>query len=172
MQPMQQHDKKWVTFTYHGPSVCKVTNLFNRTNLKIAFHPTNTVYQQLSQKPNNIKASGICQLKCNTCKHAYIGQSGRPITTWYKEHLCYIKNNIPTSAYAAHVLNNRHKFDSTEELLKLLKPCTKGMRMNCSESLFMHIHYEHNILISEQQITDTNPLFDLAYIPRDLQHIP
>jgi len=35
--------------------------------------------------------------------------------------------------------------------------------MNCSESLFMHIHYEHNILISEQQITDTNPLFDLAY---------
>jgi hypothetical protein len=27
-------------------------------------------------------------------------------------------------------------------------------------------------LISEQQVNDTNPLFDLAYIPRDLQHIP
>jgi hypothetical protein len=46
------------------------------------------------------------------------------------------------------------------------------MRMNCWESLFMHICYKHNILISEQQVTDTNPLFDLAYIPRDLQHIP
>ena len=32
MQPMQQHNKKWVTFTYHGPSVRKVTNLFKRTN--------------------------------------------------------------------------------------------------------------------------------------------
>jgi hypothetical protein len=36
----------------------------------------------------------------------------------------------------------------------------------------MHMHYKHNILISEQQVTDTIPLFDLAYIPRDLQHIP
>jgi hypothetical protein len=36
----------------------------------------------------------------------------------------------------------------------------------------MNIHYKHNILISEQQVTDTIPLFDLAYIPRDLQHIP
>jgi hypothetical protein len=36
----------------------------------------------------------------------------------------------------------------------------------------MHIHHKHNILISEQQATDTNPLFDLAYIPSDLQHIP
>jgi hypothetical protein len=25
---------------------------------------------------------------------------------------------------------------------------------------------------SEQQVTDISPLFDLAYIPRDLQHIP
>jgi hypothetical protein len=36
----------------------------------------------------------------------------------------------------------------------------------------MHIHYKNNILISEQQVTDINPLFDLAYIPRDLQHTP
>ena len=36
----------------------------------------------------------------------------------------------------------------------------------------MHIHYKHNILISEQQVIDTNPLFDQAHIPRDLQHTP
>jgi hypothetical protein len=84
MQPMQQNNEKWVTFTYHGPSVRKVTNLFKHTNLKIAFHPTNTIYQQLSQKSSNTNPSGIYQLKCYTCKHAYIGQSGRPITTQYK----------------------------------------------------------------------------------------
>jgi len=33
----QQHSKKWVTFTFHSPSIYKITNLFKRTNLKIAF---------------------------------------------------------------------------------------------------------------------------------------
>jgi hypothetical protein len=45
MQPMQQHNKKWVTFTYHGPSVRKGTNLFKHTNLKIAFRPTNNCHR-------------------------------------------------------------------------------------------------------------------------------
>ena len=44
--------------------------------------------------------------------------------------------------------------------------------MNCLEALFMHIYHKQHILISEQQITDTNPIFDLAHIPRDLPGIP
>jgi hypothetical protein len=71
-----------------------------------------------------------------------------------------------------HILNNRHEFGPTEETLKVLKPCTKGKRRNCWEALFMHTHHKHNMSISEQQVTDTNPLFDVAYISRDLQHIP
>jgi hypothetical protein len=31
------------------------------------------------------------------------------------------------------------------------------------------MNYKQGLLISEQQVTDTNPLFDLAIIPRDLQ---
>jgi hypothetical protein len=83
-----------------------------------------------------------------------------------------MRYNNPTSAYAMHILNNRHDFGPTEETLKLLKPRTKGKRMNCWEALFIRIFHRHNILISKQQVTDTNPPFDLAYIPRDLQHIP
>jgi len=75
-QPMQQHNKKWITFTYYGPAIRKVTNLFKRTNLKIAFRPTNTIYHQLVQKPKNTNPSGIYQHKCNTCKNAYVGQLG------------------------------------------------------------------------------------------------
>jgi hypothetical protein len=169
-QPTQQHTNKWTTFTYYGPSVRKITNLFKRTNIQIVFRPTNTIFQQLSQKPNNTNPSGIYQLKCNTCNNTYVGQSGRPIAVRYKEHFRYIKHNNPTSAYAMHILNNRHEFGPAEETMKLLKLCTKGTRMNCWEALLMHIHRKRNILIPEQQVTDTNPLFDLADMSRDSQH--
>jgi hypothetical protein len=167
---VQQRNRKWVTFTFHSPSIYKITNLFKRTNLKIAFRPTNTIYQQLSNKTNNPNPTGIYQLKCNTCNYAYVGQSGRPITTRHKEHLRYIRNNNPTSAYAMHILDNRHEFGPAEETLKLLKHCSKGGRMDCWESLFIHLHHKNNILIAEQQANDTNPLFELATIPRDLVH--
>jgi len=168
---VQQHSRNWVTFTFHSPSVYKITNLFKRTNLKIAFRPTNTTYQQLSNETNNPNPTGIYQLKCNTCNRVYVGQSGRPITTRHREHLRYIKNNNSTSAYAMHILDNRHEFGPVQETLKLLKPSSKGSRMDCWESLFTHLHHKHNILIAEQQANDTNPLFELPYIPSDLVHL-
>jgi len=100
-----------------------------------------------------------------TRNNTYIGQSGRLIPVRHKEHLHYIRSNNPTSAYTMHIWNNRHEFGTAEETLKLLKPCNKGTRMNCWEALFMHMYHKHNILISEQQITDSNPLFQLGHIP-------
>ena len=111
---MQQHNKKWITFIYYGPAVRKVTNLFKRTNVKIAYCPTNTIYQQLSQKPNNTNPSGKYQLKLNMCKKAYVGQWGRSITIRYKEHLRYIRCNNTTSAYYKHILNYRNNFGPTK----------------------------------------------------------
>ena len=70
--------------------------------------------------------------------------------------------------YATHILDNRHEFGPAKETLKLLKPCSKGSRMDCWESLFIHLHHRHNILIDEQQANDNNPLFALASIPCDL----
>jgi hypothetical protein len=64
-QNLQQQNNKWITFTYHDPSVHKITNLFNRTNMKITFRPTNTIYQQLSQNPKINNPSGTYQLKRN-----------------------------------------------------------------------------------------------------------
>jgi hypothetical protein len=127
----QQHNRKWVTFIFRSLSIYKITNLFKRTNLRISFRPTNTIYQQLSNKTKNPNPTGIYQLKYNTCTQAYVGQSGRPITTRHREHLHYIRNNNPTSAYATHILDNRHEFGPAEETLKLLKPCSKGNRMDC-----------------------------------------
>jgi hypothetical protein len=99
---------------YRSPSIHKVTNLFKHTNLKIAFHPTNTIYRQLPQKPKDPNPSGIYQLKCNTCNSAYIGQSDGLITIWHREHHHYIRNNNPTLVYAMHVLDNRHGFGTAD----------------------------------------------------------
>jgi hypothetical protein len=55
----QQQNNRWVTFTFHSPSVHKITHLFRKTGLKIAFCPINTIFQQLTQKPKNNNPSGI-----------------------------------------------------------------------------------------------------------------
>jgi len=126
----QTQNKKWITFTYHSPLIRKVTNLFKDTNIKIAFRANSTVYQQLVQKTNSMNPSGVYEIKCNTCGKNYVGQSGRPITTRHKEHIRYIKTNKPVSAYATHILNNRHEYGTANDTLKLIQPCRKSMKMN------------------------------------------
>jgi hypothetical protein len=39
-------------------------------------------------------------------------------------------------------------------------------------TIYIYLHSKRDTLVHEQQVNDMNPLFDLAYIPRDLQHIP
>jgi len=41
------------------------------------------------------------------------------ITTRFKEHLRYIKNNDPQSAYAMHILNSRHEYGPEIKTLQL-----------------------------------------------------
>jgi hypothetical protein len=53
------------------------------------------------------------------------------------------------SAYAMHILHNRYEFGPADETLKLLKPCTKGTKMNFWEALYMNMHYKQGLLIPE-----------------------
>jgi hypothetical protein len=58
----QQHNKKWVTFTYHSASIRKITNLFKATNLRIAMKITNTVLGTLRVDISVMRlAAGPCQ---------------------------------------------------------------------------------------------------------------
>jgi hypothetical protein len=70
---------------------------------------------------------------------AYIGQTGRPITTRHREHTRYIRTNNLNSAYAMHILNNKHEYGTANETLKLIKPCHEGLKMNCWESFYIQI---------------------------------
>jgi hypothetical protein len=115
-----KQNKKWIIFTYHSPLGRKVTDLFKNTDINKTFKASNTIYQQLAQKADNRSPSGIYTIKCNTCNKNYVGQSGRHITTRHKEHIRYIKTNNLASAYATHILNNRHEYGTVSDMLKLL----------------------------------------------------
>lgn len=117
--PSKLLSNKHLTLQKNYKLLSKITNLFRDTNT--AFRSTNTTYKQLAKNPNKAQnPSGIYKLVCNTCKMVYVGQSGRAIRT-----------NNPQSAYASHILQNKHEFGPKEEILQLLKTCTKGSRMNC-----------------------------------------
>jgi hypothetical protein len=97
-----------------------------------------------------------------------MGQSGRSITVRHKEHVRYVRANSPTSAYALHILNNKHEYGTAAETLELLKPYHKGTRINCWVTIYMQAFRQHKLLITEQQISDINPLYELA----DTSRIP
>jgi len=61
----------------------------------------------------------------------------RSINVRHKEHIRYIRTNNPLSAYALHILWNRHEYGTTADTLQLLKTCQKGTHMNCWEALYI-----------------------------------
>jgi hypothetical protein len=127
-----------------------VTNLFKQTKLKIAFRATDTIQQQLTEKQTHKHPSGIYKLKCNMCGKVYVRQSGRTIDVRFKEHIRYIRSNRPTSAYATHILENRHEYGTKENTLQLLKACQKGAHVDCWEALFTQVLHQQKVLINEQ----------------------
>jgi len=94
-----QQTTKCITFTYYSPLIQKIKNLFKQTNLNIALRTTNTIHQQLTEKPINTNPNGVYKLKCNTCNNAYIGQSGWSITIRHKEHTHYRLDIICSHIY-------------------------------------------------------------------------
>jgi hypothetical protein len=80
--------------------------------------------------------SGIYKLTCNTLKRSYIGQTSRNLNHRYREHIYYIRNNDPQSAYAQHILQNLHEYGSIAETMSLLKPIHKMSMLIPHEQLF------------------------------------
>jgi len=41
-------NKKWINLSYYSPQIRRITNLFENTNIQIAFRTSNTIQQQLN----------------------------------------------------------------------------------------------------------------------------
>jgi len=49
--------------------------------------------------------------------------------------------NNPQSAYALHILHNRHEYGEEEPIMELVKACRKSKLMNCWESLYIQEYH-------------------------------
>jgi hypothetical protein len=69
-------------------------------------------------------------------------------------------------------LENRHEYGTEEYTLQLLKACQKRTHMNCWEELYKQAFHQQKLLITEEQVSNTKPLFELAKITNTAQLKP
>jgi hypothetical protein len=86
------------------------------------------------------------------------------LKTRFREHIRYIKND-PQSAYAAHILENRHQFGNIADTVTLLHPVNNATLLLPYEQLYIQSHHQKGKLIPEQHNPDPNPILQLACDP-------
>ena len=69
---------------------------------------------------------GIYELTCATCKLSFVEQRSRSLKQRYQEHMRYIKQKDPRSAYALHTLNIKHEYEPIINTMSLIKRVNKG----------------------------------------------
>jgi hypothetical protein len=78
---------------------------------------------------------------------SYTGQISRSLKQRYQEHIRYIRHNEPQSAYAMHILNNKHEYGLISNTITLLKHINKASLLLPYEQLL------------SKHTTNTNSLF-------------
>jgi hypothetical protein len=77
----------------------------------------------------------------------------------YREHIRYIRNNDPLSAYAQHILQNLHEYVSITDTMSLIKPIHKTPMLIPYEQLFIQTFHHNGNLITEQGTGEQNHYF-------------
>jgi len=135
-----------------------MTYLFKHTDIGFAFRSTNTIQQLTKTEPKNHthehNRSGINKLTYNACKLLYIGQTSRNLKQRYQEHIRYIWNNGPQSAYAQHILKNQHEYGPITDTITLLKFEQKTSILIPYEQLYIQTYHPNGHLIPEQNTTN------------------
>ena len=155
----EKKEQKWITYTYTGNYIRKITKLFRNTNIKIAYKTNHTLGKLVHERKNidPYEQSGIYKLTCQSCQKVYIGQTGRKLSTRYTEHIRNIRLNKDESAFAQHILNTRHQYGPITTIMEILETAKKGNLMNIKEDFQIYYHNKHKKLIEEQrQIKETN----------------
>jgi len=163
-------NKKFVTFTFISPHICKITNLFRNTNVKIAFRCRNTIGNLIKPpKDHDIPPHnqwGIYQLTCNTCNLSYVGQKSCHLKIRFQEYVRYIRSNNSQSAFAQHILQNQHEYGQMSSIMTLLKSLNNPSMLIPYKQYYIQTLPQEGKLIPEQYPGELNPLFQTAITPQ------
>jgi len=164
------NNKKWTTFTFVSPRVCRITNLFKYTNVKVAFRCHNTLgrltkpTKDINTPPHN--KWGIYQLTCNSCNLSYVGQTSLNLKIRFQEHIRYVRNNNPQSAFAQHILHSQPEYGQMNNIMKGLKPLINRSMLTSYKQFYIQTFHQENKLILEQYPGEQNLLFQTSIHPR------
>jgi len=159
-------EKQQIVSMQYFPEVSnKLTNCFDKNNMKLVFCSSNKLSSALGSTKDPLpirEQSGVYEISCSDCDKKYIGQTRRALHTRVKEHIRSIKNRDIQKAIPAHMFDpdntHAHKLTSLEENVKLLKPINNSRKLDAYESFY--IYKTKNLMNLENGPIDS-PLFKL-----------
>lgn len=101
----------WTTFTFNSPVIRKISNLFQDTNLKIAFRTSNFIHNLLNTRihnKNRYTHRGIFQMICYIFHYTYIWEtdhnwSSDTRNTYDISETIVHDPHTPTKSYRTHM---------------------------------------------------------------------
>ena len=162
--------QKWATFTYIGRETTFITNLFKKTNIKIAFQTNNTIQKLLIHKQQALEIrsrSGVYKLTCPDCGKAYVGQAGRSFTTRFQEHKNAFRTANQFSDLAKHLTEHTNSFGSTHKTMQILQLQNKGAHLNTIKRFYIYAKYTKNDHLSDDSTIFPNKILDTILKPHE-----
>ena len=160
--------QEWATFTYVGKETTYITNLFKRTDIKIAFQTNNTIQKLLmhNQQTTDIHSrSGVYNLTCPDCRKAYVGQTGWSFAIRFQEHKMAFKTGNKPFNFAKHLMEHTHSFGPIHNTLQVLQLHNKGAHLNTIERFHIYSEYTDNNHLNDESTIFPNKTFDTLLKP-------
>jgi hypothetical protein len=144
--------------------------LLKHTVVRIAFTTKNNLERLLTSHRHDqdidiYNNNGVYQMTCQTCHTKYIGQTGIPFRTRFKEHEQDYRHNNNKSLYAKHLLDYNHPFHSIDNSMHILHTAGKGRLLNVIENFYIHKETAANNQLNDRMTTTPNILFDVIHRP-------
>ena len=160
--------QKWATLTYVGKETTFITNLFKKTNVKIAFRTSNTIQKLLMHKQQIAdihSQSGVYKLTCPDCGKAYVGQTGRNFATRFNEHKNAFRAASHSSNFTKHLIEHTHSFGPVHNTMQILHLQKKGAHLNTIERFYIYTEYTNIHHLNDGLTISPNKIFDTLLKP-------
>jgi hypothetical protein len=102
-------------------------------------------------------------VKCPGCPLKYMGQTGRTLTTRYKEHIQAIRSNNSNSGCSNHILNTGHTYGTITDTMDIIKTGRKGKHLNTLEKYYFCRISKDSLHKNDTQIDTYNPIFETLH---------